>query len=206
MFVLALATGMREGELFALNWRDVDFETAKVTVRGTLVEVGGKLLVNEPKTLRSRRPIDLPTSTLKALLAHRQRSKYATGWVFRDTDGGPLRKSNFLRRDFKPLLAKAGLPATLHFHDLRHTHATLLLESGINPKVTQERLGHSRIATTLDTYSHVSPTMQLEAARTIGALLNGQKIRRRKAHVKSSAPESVRPTETGGPLDDAQNA
>jgi integrase len=91
-------------------------------------------------------------------------------WVFCDTQGGPLRRSHFHERTFKPLLDEAGLPA-IRFHDLRHTSATLLLSAGVHPKVVQERLGHSQISVTLDTYSHVLPTLQLEAAGKLDALL-----------------------------------
>ncbi len=91
-------------------------------------------------------------------------------WVFCDIDGGPLRKSNVIRRSFRPLLQSAGVPA-IRFHDLRHTAATLLLAQGVHPKVVQERLGHAQIAMTLDTYSHVLPSMQREAAEQLDALL-----------------------------------
>jgi integrase len=86
--------------------------------------------------------------------------------VFTDTRGGPIRKSNLIRREFKPLLQSAKLP-DIRFHDLRHSAATLALSLGIHPKVVQERLGHTQISTTLDTYSHVVPTLQREAAERI---------------------------------------
>ena len=91
-------------------------------------------------------------------------------WVFCDTAGGPLRRSHFHERTFKPLLVEAGLPP-IRFHDLRHTSATLLLSAGVHPKVLQERLGHSQISVTLDTYSHVLPTLQPEAADKLDAVL-----------------------------------
>ena len=87
----------------------------------------------------------------------------ASEWVFCNLSGGPLRRSHFHRQEYKPLLKRAKLPA-IRFHDLRHTSATLLLSQGIHPKVVQERLGHAQISITLDTYSHVLPTMQREAA------------------------------------------
>ena len=90
--------------------------------------------------------------------------------VFTDTKGGPIRKSNLLRRSFKPLLKRAGLPE-IRFHDLRHTSATLLLAAGVHPKVVQERLGHSTISLTLDTYSHAVPTMQRDAAERMDGLI-----------------------------------
>jgi integrase len=90
--------------------------------------------------------------------------------VFADSNGGPLRKSNLIRRSFKPLLEAASLP-NIRFHDLRHTAATLLMAEGVHPKVVQERLGHSSIGLTLDTYSHVLPSMQNEAADKLDAAL-----------------------------------
>lgn len=93
----------------------------------------------------------------------------ADGYVFTDTEGGPLRKSGLRRRSFHPLLKKAGLPR-LRFHDLRHTAATLALKEGVHPKIVQEMLGHSQIAVTLDTYSHVLPSVQKEAATRMNAL------------------------------------
>ena len=92
-------------------------------------------------------------------------------WVFCDKNGGPLRKSNLTRRDFKPLLKAAGLPP-IRFHDLRHTAATLLLAQGVHPKIVQERLGHSQISITLDTYSHVLPSMQRDAAQRLDDLFS----------------------------------
>jgi integrase len=90
--------------------------------------------------------------------------------VFCNSTGGPLRRSHFHANVFKPLLENAGL-APIRFHDLRHTSATLLLTAGVHPKVVQERLGHSQIAITLDTYSHVMPSLQLDAAEKLDALL-----------------------------------
>jgi integrase len=92
------------------------------------------------------------------------------GYVFCDTDGGPIRKSNLVRRSFKPLLIEAKLP-DIRFHDLRHTAATLLLAQEIHPKVVQERLGHAQVLITLDTYSHVLPSMQKDAAARLDQLL-----------------------------------
>jgi integrase len=106
----------------------------------------------------------LPDFALEALRAHRKNvmtARVSGEWVFSDGAGGPLRKSNFVRRSFKPLLRRAGLP-DIRFHELRHTAATLLLSQGTNPKVVQEMLGHSRVSMTLDTYSHVTPLCSAE--------------------------------------------
>jgi integrase len=132
-----------------------------------LMELNGKLTLAEPKTPRSRRKIDLPRMAVDALWKHKRAMlKEGFGgvaWVFCNSVGGPLRRSHFHFDEFKPLLKKAKLP-NIRFHDLRHTSATLLLSQGVHPKVVQERLGHSQISVTLDTYSHVLPTMQREAA------------------------------------------
>jgi integrase len=174
IFTVAIATGMCFGELFGLYWADVDLETSAIMVKHTLTELSGQLFLTEPKTARGRRRINLPAIAVKALRKHRKLMA-AEGhgdvpWVFCDTAGGPLRRSHFHERTFKPLLVEAGLPP-IRFHDLRHTSATLLLSAGVHPKVVQERLGHSQISVTLDTYSHVLPTLQLEAADKLDAVL-----------------------------------
>jgi integrase len=162
IYVLALTTGLRQGELFGLQWRDVDFDRGTLGVLHSLMEVQGRLSLSEPKSRAGRRCVKLPSIAVNALLEHRKRmlaEGHAGGFVFCDTAGGPLRKSNFCRKHFKPLLKAAGLP-DIRFHDLRHTAATLLLLAGEHPKVVQERLGHAQISLTLDTYSHVLPDMQ----------------------------------------------
>jgi len=173
LYALAIGTGLRQGELFALRWEDVDLRSGSVSIRNTLQEVGGKLLLQEPKTSRSSRMVVLPDFALEALRAHRKgvmTARVSGEWVFSDGAGGPLRKSNFVRRSFKPLLRRAGLP-DIRFHELRHTAATLLLSQGTNPKVVQEMLGHSRVSMTLDTYSHVTPSLQRGAADAMNAML-----------------------------------
>jgi integrase len=93
--------------------------------------------------------------------------------LFCDSQGGPLRKSNVIRRAWKPLRAAAGIPP-VRFHDLRHTSATLLLAENVHPKVVQEWLGHSKISLTMDTYSHVLPSLQRDAARKLDGLLDAE--------------------------------
>ena len=174
LYVTAVGTGARLGELLGLKWVDIDFESKTVSIQRTLLDLNGRLEVGDTKTPRSRRRIDLPDFVVTALKNHRLRSPaqpHPTAWVFSDANGGPLRKSNFTRRSFRPLLKKAGLPP-IRFHDLRHTAASLLFAEGVHPKVVQERLGHATIAITLDTYSHVIPTMQKEAATQLDALLS----------------------------------
>jgi len=174
MYVLALATGMRQGELFGLQRDDVDLNAATITVRRTLVELAGKISTNPPKTDKGRRLIELPKMATDELWRHGERM-LAEGlgdcvWVFPDTDGNPLRRQNVLRRSFSPILKRAGL-TNVRFHDLRHSSATLLLKAGVHPKVVQERLGHSQIGITMDTYSHCLPSMQKEAAGKLDSML-----------------------------------
>jgi integrase len=167
LYVLALATGMREGELLALRWRDVDLEAASLQVRHTLQKLPREQFVfAEPKTRRSRRKIVLPVAAVTALRRHRarqleERLQHGALWedldvVFAHSLGRPLDSSSLLHYDFHPLLKRAGLPK-IRFHDLRHTAATLLLGKGINPKIVSELLGHASVAITLDLYSHVLP-------------------------------------------------
>jgi integrase len=155
LYVLAIHTGMRQGELFNLRWDDVDLDAGVLRVRGT-------------KTTRSRRTVTLSETALDALRSHLERQlgeidKAGSLWrenglVFATAIGTPLSRQNLTQRSFKPLLEKAGLPQ-IRFHDLRHTCATILLSRGVHAKFVQELLGHATIAITLDTYSHVLPGM-----------------------------------------------
>ena len=174
LLVLAICTGMRQGELLGLQWRDIDFARSSVTVRRQLSEGGaGGPELAELKTEKSRRSIALPASAIESLRRHRERCSaepMPTALLFTADRGGPIFKRNLLRRWFYPLLERAGLPR-VRFHDLRHTHASLLLAEGVHPKVVQERLGHSQVSVTLDVYSHVAPSLQVEAAAKVEALL-----------------------------------
>jgi integrase len=173
LYMLAVMTGLRLGELFGLQWPDLDLSGGALTVRHTLTEVSGKLTLDEPKTDKSRRRVELPKMAVNALHEHRKRMVAAghagCAYVFCNKSGGPLRRSHFHSESFKPLLKSAELP-DIRFHDLRHTAATLLLAEGVHPKIVQERLGHSQISVTLDIYSHVLPTMQKEAAGKLDRL------------------------------------
>lgn len=180
LYVMAVTTGMREGELLGVRWKDVDLDRASVQVRGTMQATKDGLRFAETKTRSSRRPVMLPARTVEALRRHRaaqaeERLRMGAAWedndlVFANQAGRPIAAGNLLKRSFEPLLAKAGLPR-IRFHDLRHTAATLLMEQGVHAKVVQEMLGHTRISTTLDLYSHVTPTMQRQAADAFDAIL-----------------------------------
>jgi integrase len=180
LYVLALMTGLRQGELFGLKWHDIDFDAGLLSVQRTLNVLAGKLVFAEPKTEMSRRNIVLPRRALRALATHRarqteERALFGEAWtdlglVFPNTIGYPEDASSFVRRDFRPLLRQTGLPR-IRFHDLRHTAATLLLEEGINPKVVSEMLGHAHISITLAIYGHVTPKMRQAAARAMDEVL-----------------------------------
>jgi integrase len=183
LYVLALTTGMRRGELLALHWADVDLEDGYVQVRYTLQHLkDGAYTFASPKTERSRRKVVLTSAAAAALRRRRTtqgEERAAAGLAWRDEDlvftnvlGGPLRANHVLQRQFTPLLKRARLPL-IRFHDLRHTAATLLLRQGIHPKIVAEMLGHSTISMTLDIYSHVIPDMQRGAAAALDRLLGG---------------------------------
>ncbi len=182
LYTLALLAGLRRGELLGLQWADVDFERRTLSVVRSVVLLDGKPIIAEPKTSAGRRMVDVPATALRAL-REQQVTLFAAGlrsspWVFPNEDGATMNPENLIRRSFRPLLARAIADAqreglsfpSIRFHDLRHTAATLMLELGIPQKVVQERLGHASIVVTMDTYSHVSPTMQRDAAERIDGL------------------------------------
>lgn len=177
---MALSTGMRQGELLALKWDDVDLEGGVLRVRRTLTKVDKAYTTGEPKTKKSRRTIKLTATAAEALRTHldKQMGEIAHmgslyqpgGLVFAGEVGNIINPSNLRNRSFKPLLKSAGL-RPVRFHDLRHTCATLLLSKNVNPKVVSEMLGHASVSITLDTYSHLMPDMQEKAARALEEVL-----------------------------------
>jgi integrase len=169
---LALATGMRRGEMLGLRWSDIDLVRGSLQVRRSMNRVGKSGVVeSSPKTAKSRRSIVLPRFVIEVLKQHRIRQAEARlkagerwedhDWVFCNIYGRFL-EPVIVHRLFKALLKEAGLPQ-IRFHDLRHSAATFLLSMGVHPKVVQELLGHSQISITMDTYSHVLPSMQRDA-------------------------------------------
>jgi integrase len=194
---------MRQGELLALRWRDVDLKWKTIQVQTTLDRyaarsavqglrviardgetvhargtgaahiMGESNLFAPPKSKGSRRQIQLSEFAVKVLRGHQacqvdERMTAGDSWsdldlVFPNQVGRPLDPSNIRRREFHPLLAKAGLPR-IRFHDLCHTAATLLLQQRVNPKIVSEMLGHASICITLDLYSHALPDIQQESA------------------------------------------
>jgi integrase len=169
LFTLAVATGMRQGELLALQWEDVDFVNSTVTVRRTVLRVKGRFVIKEPKTKASRRTMTVPPFAMDALHLHRKKMVargYADRPVFCSLQGGIMSAQNLRTRTFKPILERAGLP-DMRFHDLRHTHASTLLSKGKSIKAVSRRLGHSNATTTLHVYAHVLPGDDLALANTV---------------------------------------
>lgn len=170
---LALFTGMRRSELLGLRWKDADMALSAVRVTQALHRLANQETVfTEPKTARSRRSVALSPAAVSDLREHYVKQKAirdALGCpiadddlVFANPDGSPLSPST-VSHAFSDLCQKAGIEG-IRFHDLRHTHATMMMKRGVFPKVVQERLGHSSFAVTMDVYSHVVPGMQELAA------------------------------------------
>jgi integrase len=176
---LAVSAGLRRGELLALRWEDLDPKASRLSIRRTLITVRYKLLFSTPKTARGTRSVALDAVTLAALRDHRKRQAEEhlawgpayedKGLIFCQEDGRPIHPDR-ISKMFQGHAKAAGLPR-VRFHDLRHTAATLALQAGIHPKVVSERLGHSTVSLTLDTYTHAVPALQEEAAETIASVI-----------------------------------
>ena len=179
-FHLAAHTGMRRGEVLGLRWKDLDLDTGRLSVRQALVEIAYEVEVSDVKTDTGRRTIDIDAGTVDVLKAWRIERAEESGrvpggddLVFAKPDGTWIHPQSFSQiLDRK--VAKLDVP-TITLHDLRHTHATLLLRAGVPVKVVSERLGHANVAFTMSVYQHVLPGMQAEAASTFAALLSGQR-------------------------------
>jgi integrase len=170
IYALAVYTGMRQGEILGLHREDINLKKGVINVRHQVSAIRGQgLVITEPKSEKARRPITLSQSVIDILKSHLELIDEGPGLVFTTSTGRPISPRNVLRH-FKGVIEKSGLPE-IRFHDLRHTHATLLLAAGVHPKVVQERLGHSQISLTLDTYSHVIPSLQTEAADQFETIL-----------------------------------
>ena len=185
LITVAVGLGLRQGEALGLRWEDVDLDAGVLSVRQTLERAGSKPRFGEPKTARSRRTITMPGIVADALRRHRTRQLKKrlvagarwqdSGLVFTTTIGTAIDKSG-LHKAFKAVLRAAGLP-DIRYHDLRHTAATLLLAQGVDPRTIMETLGHSQISLTMNTYAHVMPALQWEAAAKMDAILGGKASR-----------------------------
>lgn len=180
-------TGMRRSELLGLRWTDLDVDAATVSVNRGLIAVAYEIHeetnistrpgVSRCKTRNARRRIDLDPTTIKVLTAWQawQRAEREAvgledlGWMFTDAAGGSVHRRS-ISQTFERIVRRAEVPI-IRFHDVRHTHATLLIDAGVPAKVVSERLGHARASFTIDTYQHVHPPRQSEAARVFEALV-----------------------------------
>ncbi len=177
--LLAVTTGLRRGEILALRWKVVDLDRGVLSVVQSIEETKGGLRFKAPKTKLSRRSVTIPGITIEALRRHKvnQAQLRLQLGLGRDEDAlvcprhdGSPRSPRAFTKEFTRLTATLDIPH-ITFHGLRHTHATQMLQAGVHPKVAQERLGHSTIATTMDLYAHVTDTMQEDAAARVDRAL-----------------------------------
>ena len=173
MIHLALYTGLRRSEFLGLRWSDVNLDMATLSVVQVMHKLrDGRVIFQEPKSAKGRRLVALSPAAVLALRAHRERQEADLAMlgvrlsgdvlVFSHVDGSPYLPDS-VSHAFTKIVRRAGLKG-VRLHDLRHAHASLMLRQGVHPKIVQERLGHSTIAITLDTYSHVTPGLQEAAA------------------------------------------
>lgn len=197
--LLAASTGMRRGEVLALRWEDVDLDRRVIHVRRSLEQVGTELAYKEPKTAKSRRLIDIPAGLAVALSEHnaiQKQRKIEFEEVYQDEglivcreDGVPL-KPDSLSRNFRRFIHEKGLPA-ISYHGLRHTHATLLVMDGVPVKIVSDRLGHSSVNLTLDTYTHSTLIDQRAAVDSFDALLSPGKQCQNNAKTQKTSPDDA---------------
>jgi len=170
-------TGLRRSELLGLRWDDFDAKTATLSINRGLVAVDYELHETRGKTANARRRIDLDPTTVGVLTAWRawQRTEQeaagidAAGWMFTDGDGAPIHP-HAVSQTFERIARRARV-RVIRLHDVRHTHGTLLIAAGVPVKVVSERLGHASPVFTIDTYQHVLPGMQADAARVFERLI-----------------------------------
>ncbi|MBI5281678.1 MAG: site-specific integrase [Candidatus Solibacter usitatus] len=204
LYVLGITTGLRKGELLGLKWRDLQLATARLTVNHSLQftrrrkgEAGPRWLLKGPKTASSRRTIELPAVAVEGLQRHQdvqaQQKALAgedwqdLGFVFTSGRGTPLDTGNALHR-FQSICAEADLPK-IRFYDLRHTHASLLIHEGVHPKKIAERLGHSSIKLTMDTYGHLFNGSDRESAERMDRLFGREANREETGEPDDSSPK-----------------
>jgi integrase len=169
IYVLAITTGMRQGELLGLQWKDLDLDAGTLRVNRSVYDS----VISPPKTSAGRRTIRLSKLAVAALKEHRVSAakRRISSWVFPNAKGTTIGHQNLHNRSWKPLLRKAGLPHSTRFHDLRHSCISLLLARGVPVKVVSEMAGHADVSITLSIYGHVLPDMQSTAADGIDEAL-----------------------------------
>ena len=166
IYLIAIGCGLREGEILGLETKDIDLENSQIAIRQTVVSIRGKTSINEPKTPTAMRTVRIPSYVVEVL---KNMPLPQDGLIFKTSNSNPISPRNLLRH-FHESLVKAGLPR-VSFHSLRHSYASIQLISGTHPKVVQEALGHSSIELTLNTYSHLIPNLQKEAADKLDVVL-----------------------------------
>jgi integrase len=164
IYLIALTTGARRGEILGMEWENINWTAKTISIEKTVLEVGYKTVVGEPKTKHARRTISLPQIVIDTLKDNQR----VSGFIFQTSNKTPISPRNLIRH-FKQVSREAELP-DIRFHDLRHTAATILLQQDVHPKKVQELLGHSTIVLTLDTYSHIIPSMHSETADKMDAV------------------------------------
>jgi integrase len=177
LYHVLVVCGLRPGEAFGLSWVDVDLPTGRLAVRQAVTyDLDRNVVLSEPKTRGSRRSIAIPPELVQVLSEHMTATRdidNPLGLVFPNVDGTLIHPNHWSRRDFRRICRIAGAPPGFRLYDLRHTCATLALKAGIHPKIVSERLGHASTRLTLDTYSHVMPTMQDVATQQIASIVYG---------------------------------
>jgi integrase len=168
IYTIAIGCGLREGEILGLRKVDVDLINQVIHINQVVNYIAGKLSISTPKTDSSVRQVDMPDFVADVLKEHMQ--DRPEGLLFTTSTGNLISHRNLLRH-FHETLAKLSIPR-VKFHSLRHSFASLHLISGTNPKIVQEALGHASITLTLDTYSHIIPTLQKEAAKKMDSIFN----------------------------------
>jgi integrase len=181
IFHLALYTGMRRGEVLGLRWKDVDLNLAVLYVTQAMARLdNGSIIFQEPKTTKSRRSVALSPAAAISLRSHMEHQKTDFMMVQRpftpdtlvfERADGTTPDPDSVTHAFSRYAKRIGVSG-VHFHSLRHTHASLMLKAGVHPKVVSERLGHSSVSFTLDVYSHVVPGIQEAAALRFDETLN----------------------------------
>ena len=161
-YYLELATGMRLGEICALEWTDLDVENKTISVNKSVRKINGQLIITTPKTKSSNRTIHINDDLVDLLLAMKER-QIESKYIFPSPDTGEIRDTSAVTRKLHRIQERAGLPK-IRFHDLRHTFATLTLEAGVDVKTVSHMLGHTDAGFTMNTYMHVTDDMQKNAA------------------------------------------